>query len=190
MGSDACAYYPIRRGVELLTDEWDRNTRISYYAEQCRVDKSYFYKLFKARFGVSPNRYRTQLRLAAAKDMLLQRISASGRSLRASASRTLIISAASSRRSAECRSVGIGARTAYTRKAREPRAWYGESIDPQRAEQGDDEEKNKKRQAFIQACRTCQYRTKRSVFLGRKHSRRPGGFEPHQYKYTKNQQVE
>lgn len=71
MGSDACAYYPIRRGVELLTDEWDRNTRISYYAEQCRVDKSYFYKLFKARFGVSPNRYRTQLRLAAAKDMLL-----------------------------------------------------------------------------------------------------------------------
>lgn len=71
MGSDDCAYYPIRRGVELLTDEWDRNTRISYYAELCRVDKSYFYKLFKARFGVSPNRYRTQLRLAAAKDMLL-----------------------------------------------------------------------------------------------------------------------
>ena len=64
-------YYPIKKGVELLSDEWNKNTKIEYYAEQCGIDNSYFYKLFKIWSGVSPNQYRNQLRVIVAKDLLV-----------------------------------------------------------------------------------------------------------------------
>ncbi len=68
---DSRYYYPIKKGVELLINEWNENTKIEYYAEQCGVDKSYFYKLFRMWAGISPNQYRNQLRMTAAKDLLI-----------------------------------------------------------------------------------------------------------------------
>ena len=43
---------------------------MDYYAKQCNMDKSYFYKLFKAWANVTPNEYRNQLRISSAKSML------------------------------------------------------------------------------------------------------------------------
>lgn len=63
-------YYPIKQGIDLLINEWNENNKIEYYAQRCGIDKSYFYKLFKLWSGVSPNQYRNQLRVAAAKDLL------------------------------------------------------------------------------------------------------------------------
>ena len=71
IGHDSRYYYPIKKGIDLLSNEWNENTRIEYYAEQCGIDKSYFYKLFKMWSGISPNQYRNQLRIAAAKDLLI-----------------------------------------------------------------------------------------------------------------------
>lgn len=68
---DARYYYPIKQGVELLINEWNKNSKIEYYAKQCRIDKSYFYKLFKMWSGISPNQYRNILRITAAKDLLI-----------------------------------------------------------------------------------------------------------------------
>ena len=68
---DSRYYYPIKKGVEVLFNEWNENTKIEYYAEQCGIDKSYFYKLFKMWSGISPNQYRNQLRVTAAKDLLI-----------------------------------------------------------------------------------------------------------------------
>lgn len=67
---NADCYYPIKKGVELLINEWNENRKIEYYAEECRINKSYFYKLFKMWSGVSPITYRNKLRITAAKDLL------------------------------------------------------------------------------------------------------------------------
>lgn len=63
-------YLPIKKGVELLLAEFSENKKMDYYAKQCNMDKSYFYKLFKLWANVSPNEYRNQLRLSTAKSML------------------------------------------------------------------------------------------------------------------------
>lgn len=63
-------YYPIKNGVDLLLVEFAENKKMDYYAKQCNMDKSYFYKLFKSWANVSPNEYRNQLRLSSAKSML------------------------------------------------------------------------------------------------------------------------
>lgn len=68
---DARCYYSIKKGVELLISEWNENKKIEYYAKQCDMDKSYFYKLFKMWSGISPNQYRNKLRVTAAKDLLV-----------------------------------------------------------------------------------------------------------------------
>ena len=63
-------YYPIKKGVDLLLIEFTENKKMDYYAKQCNMDKSYFYKLFKAWANVTPNEYRNQLRISSAKSML------------------------------------------------------------------------------------------------------------------------
>ena len=68
---DSRYYYPIKKGIELLSNEWNKNAKIEYYAEQCGIDNSYFYKLFKMWSGFSPNQYRNQLRVTVAKDLLV-----------------------------------------------------------------------------------------------------------------------
>ena len=68
---DVRYYYPIKQGIAQLIDEWHENRKIEYYAKLCGVDKSYFYKLFKMWSGISPTQYRNQLRVTAAKDLLI-----------------------------------------------------------------------------------------------------------------------
>lgn len=63
-------YYPIRKGVDTLCAEWDKNVKISYYAELCGISESYFHILFKKWSGMSPVDYRNRLRIAHAKSML------------------------------------------------------------------------------------------------------------------------
>jgi len=60
----------IYKGVRLLISEWDRNEKMERYAEVCRISESGFYRHFKEWAGVSPNEYRTNMRIAAAKSML------------------------------------------------------------------------------------------------------------------------
>lgn len=68
---DSRYYYPIKNGVELFLSEWNENKKIEYYAKQCNMDKSYFYKLFKTWSGISPNQYRNQMRITMSKDLLI-----------------------------------------------------------------------------------------------------------------------
>jgi AraC-like DNA-binding protein len=63
-------YYPIRRGIDILSVEWNRNERISRYAELCGISESYFHMLFKKWSGLSPVDYRNRLRVAHAKSIL------------------------------------------------------------------------------------------------------------------------
>ena len=63
-------YYPIRHGVELFRQEWDKNERISRYAEVCGMSESSFYQHFKAWANMSPTEYRNNIRISAAKSYL------------------------------------------------------------------------------------------------------------------------
>lgn len=69
-GEKAEEYYPIRRGVEVLSVEWNKNERISRYAELCDISESYFHMLFKRWAGMSPVDYRNRLRVAHSKSIL------------------------------------------------------------------------------------------------------------------------
>ncbi len=60
----------IYKGVRLLINEWDRNERMERYAEVCQISESSFYQHFKDWAGVSPNEYRINMRISAAKSML------------------------------------------------------------------------------------------------------------------------
>ena len=60
----------IYKGVRLLISEWDRNERMERYAEVAKMSESGFYQHFKEWAGVSPNEYRTNMRISAAKSML------------------------------------------------------------------------------------------------------------------------
>ena len=61
---------PIHKGVKLLISEWDQNEPMARYAQACRISESSFYQHFKDWAGVSPNEYRTGMRISAAKSML------------------------------------------------------------------------------------------------------------------------
>lgn len=70
INESAQEYYPIRRGIDILIVEWNRNERISRYAELCGISESYFHMLFKKWSGLSPVDYRNRLRVAHAKSFL------------------------------------------------------------------------------------------------------------------------
>ncbi|MBE6554023.1 MAG: helix-turn-helix transcriptional regulator [Ruminococcaceae bacterium] len=61
---------PIYKGVRLLINEWDRNEHMDRYAAVCKISESSFYQHFKEWAGVSPNEYRINMRISAAKSML------------------------------------------------------------------------------------------------------------------------
>lgn len=63
-------YEKIRRGVELLESEWSENAPIGRYAAAAGMSESGFYHHFKQHFALSPNEYRIQLRVRAARSML------------------------------------------------------------------------------------------------------------------------
>ena len=63
-------YYPIRKGVEAFSNEWNLNEKIEKYAEICGMSETYFYRCFRNWSGISPIEYRNTLRLANAESML------------------------------------------------------------------------------------------------------------------------
>lgn len=63
-------YYPIRRGVEAFSAEWNLNEKIEKYASLCAMSETYFYRCFRKWSGVSPIEYRNSLRLSSAESML------------------------------------------------------------------------------------------------------------------------
>lgn len=64
-------YYPIRYGVATFRQEWNLNERIERYAKLCDMSESSFYSFFKRWSGLSPIDYRNDLRLSAARSLLL-----------------------------------------------------------------------------------------------------------------------
>jgi len=56
--------------VRLLINEWDRNEHMDRYAADCKISESSFYQHFNVWAGVSPNEYRINMRISAAKSML------------------------------------------------------------------------------------------------------------------------
>ena len=59
-------YYVIRRGVEELTRDWNRQERISKYAEICGISQCYFNAMFRVWSGMGPVEYRNRLRITHA----------------------------------------------------------------------------------------------------------------------------
>jgi AraC-like DNA-binding protein len=64
------AYYPIRKGIDALGEEWNKNERIEKYADLCGVSATYFYRCFRRWSGKSPVEYRNTLRLSNAESLL------------------------------------------------------------------------------------------------------------------------
>ena len=63
-------FYPIRHGVTLMMKEWDKNYKISVYAEASGISERSFYGFFKKWAGRSPVDYRNELRTTAAASLL------------------------------------------------------------------------------------------------------------------------
>jgi len=63
-------YYPIRRGVEAFSNEWNLNEKIEKYAEPSGMSETYFYRCFRKWSGISPVEYRNNLRLSNAESLL------------------------------------------------------------------------------------------------------------------------
>ncbi len=68
--SNAPGYYPIRKGVNVLLREWDKNEPVSRYAAAAGMSESGFYAAFRSWAGVSPVVYRNNIRMRAAVSML------------------------------------------------------------------------------------------------------------------------
>lgn len=64
------AYYPIRRGADALSAEWNKNEKMEKYAALAGVSVTYFYRCFRKWTGKSPVAYRNALRLSHAETLL------------------------------------------------------------------------------------------------------------------------
>lgn len=62
--------YPIRKGMDALLRDWNRNERIESYAALCGMSAGYFYRLFRRATGMSPVEYRNLLRISNARSIL------------------------------------------------------------------------------------------------------------------------
>ena len=70
MTEDKEFYYPIKKGVEVFLEEWNKNEKIEKYASLCGVSVTYFYRCFKKWSKSSPVEYRNNLRLSNAESLL------------------------------------------------------------------------------------------------------------------------
>ncbi|MBQ7232346.1 MAG: helix-turn-helix transcriptional regulator [Bacillales bacterium] len=61
----------INKVVEFIKNNYSKNHDIQYYANICNMERKYFITVFKQCTGVSPQRYRTNLRIEEAKKLLL-----------------------------------------------------------------------------------------------------------------------
>jgi len=60
----------INKVVEFIQNNYSENHTIQYYANICNMERKYFITVFKQYVGVSPQRFRTNLRVEAAKKLL------------------------------------------------------------------------------------------------------------------------
>ncbi len=56
--------------VEFIKTTYMKNYSVDYYANLCNLQKCYFITLFKSYTGVSPQRFRTDIRIAKAKELI------------------------------------------------------------------------------------------------------------------------
>jgi len=61
----------INKVVDFIKNNYSENHTIQYYANICNMERKYFITVFKQHIGVSPQRFRTNLRIEAAKKFLL-----------------------------------------------------------------------------------------------------------------------
>jgi len=61
----------INKVVEFIKNNYSENHAIEYYANICNMERKYFITIFRQCVGVSPQRFRTNLRIEEAKKLLL-----------------------------------------------------------------------------------------------------------------------
>ncbi len=59
------------RAVSYIEDHYPYNITVQDIADAVRIDRTYLYKLFKARLNISPNQYLNDRRLTRAKELIL-----------------------------------------------------------------------------------------------------------------------
>ena len=63
-------YKKLQPALTEITECWNENPRISYYAELCQMSEANFRRLFREYLGVSPVDYRNDIRLTHAQNKL------------------------------------------------------------------------------------------------------------------------
>ncbi|MBR5519025.1 MAG: helix-turn-helix transcriptional regulator [Clostridia bacterium] len=63
-------YNNMEKIAEFIRNNYNKNHSAEYYAEMCNLNKYYFIKLFGEYTGVSPQHFRTQIRIEKAKELL------------------------------------------------------------------------------------------------------------------------
>lgn len=61
----------INKVVDFIKNNYSENHTIQYYANICNMERKYFITVFKKYTGVSPQRFRTNLRIEESKKLLL-----------------------------------------------------------------------------------------------------------------------
>lgn len=61
----------IKKAVQAIENEWNKNEKIEKYAALCNMSPSYFYQEFQKFAGMSPAKYRNNIRINIAKSDLL-----------------------------------------------------------------------------------------------------------------------
>ena len=61
----------IRKAVQAIENEWNRNEKMEKYAALCNMSSSRFYQEFREYAGMSPTKYRNHIRINIAKSDLL-----------------------------------------------------------------------------------------------------------------------
>lgn len=75
MEENSREYYIIRRGVEQLKIDWNRQEKMEKYARLCGISQCYFNATFRHWAGISPVEYRNRLRIAQAQSILRTELS-------------------------------------------------------------------------------------------------------------------
>lgn len=63
-------YNGVSEVVEFIKKTYRKNYSVDYYAGMCNLQKCYFITLFKSYTGVSPQRFRTNIRIEKAKELV------------------------------------------------------------------------------------------------------------------------
>ena len=61
----------IKKAVQAIENEWNQNEKMEKYAALCNMSPSYFYQEFREYAGMSPSKYRNNIRINIAKSDLL-----------------------------------------------------------------------------------------------------------------------